>query len=57
MYTKRKGVNYHELTKSSNDNARLNSFKLAISVDDMNKVKDFWPKGWNVRRWYVKTMV
>ena len=39
-YIKRKGVNYLELTKSSNDNARLNSFKLTISVDDMNKVKD-----------------
>ena len=51
-------MNYHELTKSNNDNARLKSFKLTISVDNMNKVKDpfFWPKGWNVRRWYVKTM-
>ena len=46
-YIKRKGVNDHEITKSSTDNARLNSFKLTISVDDMNKVKDplFWPKG------------
>ena len=44
---KQKGVNYHELTKSSNVNARLKSFKLTISVDNMNKVKDplFWPKG------------
>ena len=51
-YIKRKGVNYLELTKSSNDNAWLNSFKLTISVDDMNKVKDplVWPKGWNLRR-------
>ena len=55
---KQKGVNSHELTKSSNNIARLNSFKLTISVDNMNKVNDplFWPNGWNVRRWYVKTM-
>ena len=58
-HIKQKGVNDHEIIKSSNDNARLNSFKLTISVDDMNKVKDTlsWPKGWNVRKRYLKTMI
>ena len=55
-YITRKGVKFRKLTKASNDNAKLNSFKLTIPVDDINKVKDplLWPKGWNVRRWYVK---
>ena len=51
-YITRKGVKFRKLTKASNDNAKLNSFKLTIPVDDINKVKDrlLWSKGWNVRR-------
>ena len=53
----RKGVDYSKLEKKSNENARLNSFKLTISIDDMPKVNDplFWPKGWNVRRWFERS--
>ena len=56
-YITQKGVKFRKLTKASNDNAKLNSFKLTISLGDLKKVKDplLWPKGWNVRRWYVKT--
>ena len=56
-YITRKGAKFRKLTKASNDNAKLNSFKLTNYMDDLNKVKDplLWPKGWNVRRWYVKT--
>ena len=56
-YITRKGVKFRKLTKASNDKAKLNSFKLTISLGDLNKVKDplLWPKGWNVMRWHVKT--
>ena len=56
-YIVRKGVDYRKLEKKSNENARLNSFKLTISIDDMPKVNDplFWPKGWNVRRWFERS--
>ena len=52
-YITRKGVKFRKLTKASNNNAKMNSFKLTISVNDINKVKDplLCPKGWNVRRW------
>ena len=39
-YITRKGVYFRKLTKASSDNAKLNSFKLTISVDDLIKVKD-----------------
>ena len=46
-YITRKGVKFRKLTKASSDNGKLNSFKLAIYVDDLNKVKDplLWPQG------------
>ena len=52
-YITRKGVKFRKLTKASNNNAKMNSFKLTISVNDINKVKYhlLCPKGWNVRRW------
>jgi len=31
---------YDKLTKASNDNANMNSLKLAISADEINKAKD-----------------
>ena len=51
-----KGVHIRDISKRSNDNAKMNSFKISISVDDMQKVKDplFWPKGWIVRRWFER---
>ena len=51
-----KGVHIKDISKRSNDNAKMNSFKIFISVDDMQKVKDplFWPKGWIVRRWFER---
>ena len=53
----RKGVDYRKLEKKSNENARLNSFKLTISIDDMPRVNDplLWPKGWNMRRWFERS--
>ena len=36
-YITRKGVKFRKLTKASNDNAKLNSLKLTISVVDLNK--------------------
>ena len=51
-----KGVHIKDISKRSNDNAKMNSFKIFISVDDMQKVKDplFWLKGWIVIRWFER---
>ena len=52
-YIKKKGVDVRALTKTSHHEAKFNSFKLAVSMEDAAKVTDpqFWPRGIYIRRW------
>ena len=52
-YIKKKGVDVRALTKTNHHEAKFNSFKLAVSMEDAAKVTDpqFWPRGIHIRRW------
>jgi hypothetical protein len=53
-FIKSKGITPRQLTLACHEDAKFNSFKLSVSVEDVQKVMDpsIWAKGVKLRRWF-----